>query len=193
MNKQVELEQAYWRGFSTKCAEMGVDAEKLAQETNTPAAKAPEPDWLDTSPDSSRVESGSALAGRGRERALNNNRYLDGESARITRAIDSIQPGPRQVPRRDGLTDWASHARDYQSRPDRIGQIQRFFPEMSQRDSENVGLYDQLRKLHTPRESEAGMRRTGVGTPQIEFIRELIRKGIIQANTRRPASGTAIG
>ena len=32
MNKQAELEQAYWNGFATKCAEYGVDAEKLAQE-----------------------------------------------------------------------------------------------------------------------------------------------------------------
>ena len=34
MNKQAELEQAYWNGFNTKCAEMGVDAEKLAQMPN---------------------------------------------------------------------------------------------------------------------------------------------------------------
>ena len=31
MNKQAELEQAYWNGFATKCAEYGVDATKLAQ------------------------------------------------------------------------------------------------------------------------------------------------------------------
>ena len=32
MNKQAELEQAYWNGFATKCAEMGVDAEALVKE-----------------------------------------------------------------------------------------------------------------------------------------------------------------
>ena len=32
MNKQAELEQAYWNGFATKCAEMGVDASALTKE-----------------------------------------------------------------------------------------------------------------------------------------------------------------
>ena len=31
MNKQAEIEQAYWNGFRTKCAEYGVDATKLAR------------------------------------------------------------------------------------------------------------------------------------------------------------------
>ena len=36
MNKQAEIEQAYWSGFATKCAEYGVDATKLAQAAPPP-------------------------------------------------------------------------------------------------------------------------------------------------------------
>ena len=218
MNKQAELEQAYWNGFATKCAEYGVDAEKLAQAVpefravgteavananRRAAAKANEPDWLDT-PQDLKVNPHPKSSHK-MDTAL----FRKNERLRLNRALSAgTTSAPLEHSRYPSYFDgksqsWGTPGRFLTARnagfvapygmrhDDPRTKVPNPVEATLNRDA--LSDYDWARERNTPREAERILGDRGYGTPQIEFIRELIRKGIIQANTRRPASGTAIG
>jgi len=211
MNKQAETEQAYWNGFSVKCAEMGVDAEKLAQaipefravgteaaaNANRRAAKANEPDWLDT-PQDMNPEARPGSYGE-----MTNDLFEKNERLRLNRALSAGNVNapvehdrhssafkgttrPWGTPSRFVTARDAGLAVPYNSREKSLNPVE----DTLNRDA--LVDYDRMRQRNTPRAAERILRDRGYGIPQIEYIRDLIRRGVIQAGTRRPATGMGV-
>ena len=187
--KQSELQQAYWNGFAVKCAELGVDAVKLAQAVSEP--RLPAAPWANDPSDTAAKNS----PGLGDYR---------GELQRIQRAAKSPDTN---VPALAADHAWLQSA---YGMPDREAQLEAvtaagvptgirpkamkdwdlLTPEELLRGGA-VEAYNALRENKSPAEAEEEMQsKGGFNNDSIKKLRELISRGIIMAGNRRPGAAT---
>ena len=176
MTKRAESEQAYAEGFALKCAELGVDAVKLAQAVSEPQL----PDrGLRSSGMPGRLDQ---LAGTTEGRCsaypgASTRRLYLGPSARLARILSAETGVPTGI-RPNALESTAG------------GGLPLLTPEERMRLGV-VGAYDRLRTNKPPAEAEEALQsKGGVDNDLIKKLRELISRGIIQVGNRRPGAAT---